>query len=303
MGSNARKRLRDLLGSSGIVVAPGVYDGISARIVEDLGFETAAITGAGVANSRLGSSDFGILNLSENSAQARTIADTVDIPVQADADTGYGNAMNVYHTVETLEDAGVAAVMIEDQQWPKRCGHMEGKSVISMEAMRNKVDAAVAARDETDPDLVIKARTDAAATHGVDEAIRRLKAYVDRGADMVYADALLETDDVRRVCREVNAPVTVNMGYGIRERPTTSLMSAAELEDLGIAMVSFPRLITGAAAQGMYNGLAALKESIESGKVVRKPELTLGFEEYTDLMGLSELQELEARFGNKEDAD
>lgn len=290
----AREQFRELLESDGIEVAVGVYDGISARIVEDLGFATADISGAGVSNSRLGKPDVGFLDLSENVAQASYIVDAVDIPVQADADTGYGNAINVYHTVERLEKAGVAAIMLEDQEWPKRCGHMEGKSVISMEEMVRKIEAAVDARD--DPNLCIKARTDAAKPHDVEEAVRRLNVYADAGADFVFADALLSEADIEYVAKNTDAPTVVNMGYGIRERPTTPLLSPAELEALGVAMVTYPRLITGAAVMGMKNGLEALEESIESGEVVERPDLTVGFEEYTDLIGLPKIEELEDKY-------
>jgi len=292
----ARERLAELMESPGITIAPGVYDGISAAVVASMGFDTAIITGAGVSNSRLGKPDFGILNLSENAAQARTIAETVDIPVQADADTGYGNAVNVYHTVKKLERTGVAAIMIEDQRWPKRCGHMSGKDVISMDEMCGKVEAAVEARDETDPALHIKARTDAAATHGIEEAVRRLNAYADLGADVVFADALLTEEDIEFVAEHVDAPLAVNMGYGIRQRPTTPLIPPKRLESLGVALVSYPRLITGSAVKGMQNALSVLKESSESDDVVTRPDLTLGFEEYTDLLGLPEVEALERRF-------
>lgn len=290
----AREQFRELLESDGIEVAAGVYDGISARIVEELGFATADISGAGVSNSRLGKPDIGLLDLSENVAHASHIVDAVDIPVQADADTGYGNAINVYHTVERLEKAGVAAIMLEDQEWPKRCGHMEGKSVISMEEMVSKIEAAVDARD--DSNLCIKARTDAAKPHDVEVAVRRLNAYADAGADLVFADALLSEADIEYVAENTDAPTVVNMGYGIKERPTTPLLSPAELEALGVAMVTYPRLITGAAVMGMKNGLEALKESIESGEVVERPDLTVGFEEYTDLIGLPEIEELEDKY-------
>lgn len=291
-----REDFGDQIESNSITIAPGVYDGISAKVVESMGFSTAIISGAGVSNSRLGMPDFGILNLTENGDQSRRIADAVDIPVQADADTGYGNAVNVYHTIRELERTGVAAVMIEDQKWPKRCGHMDGKSVISMEEMCGKVAAACEARDESDPNLHIKARTDAAGTHGIDEAVRRLNAYADEGADMVFADALLTEDDIAYVADNVDAPLAVNMGYGIRERPTTPLIPATRLEELGVAMVSYPRLITGAAVRGMQNALGALQTATEADDVVTEPELTVGFEEYTDLLGLPEVDELEQRF-------
>jgi 2-methylisocitrate lyase-like PEP mutase family enzyme len=302
MCANTRQQLRAHLESSELTIAPGVYDGISARVVEDMGFDTAIISGAGVSNSRLGQPDFGILNLSENAAQSGMIADAVDIPVQADADTGYGNAVNVYHTVKTFEKAGVDSIMIEDQKFPKRCGHMEGKDVISMEEMCGKVQAAVEARDETDPDLLIKARTDAAEPHGVDEAIRRLNAYADLGADIVFADALRSKEEIERLCTEVDAHVSVNMGFGIQERPTTPLMSPAELEATGAAMVSYPRLITASAIKGMYNALGTLQDSVDEGEIIERPDQVIDWDHFMDLMDQNHLQALEERFARVEES-
>lgn len=301
MCANSRQHLRELLDSPDLTIAPGVYDGLSAKVVEDMGFETAIITGAGVSNSRLGQPDFGILNLSENSAQSGMIADSVDIPVQADADTGYGNAVNVYHTVKTFEKAGVDSVMIEDQKSPKRCGHMEGKEVISMEAMCGKVEAAVEARDETDPNLLIKARTDAAEPLGVDEAIQRLNAYADLGADILFADALRTKEEIERLCRETDAYVSVNMGFGIRQRPTTPLMSPAELEAAGAAMVSYPRLITASAVKGMYDALETLSKSADTGETIERPDQVIGWNQLMDLMGQTQLSRLEDQFAQIEE--
>jgi 2-methylisocitrate lyase-like PEP mutase family enzyme len=301
MCANTRQRLRELLESPEPTIAPGVYDGISARVVADAGFETAVISGAGVSNSRLGQPDFGILNLSENASQSGMIADAVDIPVQADADTGYGNAVNVHHTVRTFEKAGVASVMIEDQVFPKRCGHMEGKEVIPMEEMCGKVRAAVEARDGTDPDLLIKARTDAAGPLGIDEAIRRLNAYADLGADIVFADAVTSAADIERLCAEVDAHVSVNMGFGIRERPTTPLVSPADLAAAGAAMVSYPRLITASAVRGMYDALGTLAESVETGEIVERPEQVVGWDRFMRLMDQPRLRALEARFATAEE--
>lgn len=302
MCANTRQQLRDCLESDGLTIAPGVYDGISARVVEDMGFETAIITGAGVSNSRLGQPDFGILNLSENAAQSGMIADAVDIPVQADADTGYGNPVNVYHTVKTFEKAGVDSVMLEDQKFPKRCGHMAGKEVISMEEMCGKIEAAIKARDETDPNLCIKARTDAAEPCGIDEAIRRLNAYADCGADFVFADALRTEEEIKHLCSEVDAHVSVNMGFGIQERPTTPLVSPAALEDAGVAMVSYPRLITASAIRGMYNALETLQLSVDDGEIHERPDQVIEWSHFMELMDQPRLTELEARFAPDEES-
>jgi 2-methylisocitrate lyase-like PEP mutase family enzyme len=226
------------------------------------------------------------------------IADNVDIPVQADADTGYGNAVSVYNTVETFEKAGVAAVMIEDQESPKRCGHMEGKSVISMEQMCQKLTAAVEACEDTDSDLLLKARTDATEPLGLDEAVRRLNAYADVGTDYVFADALRSAEDIAYIADRVDAPLVVNMGFGIRERPTTPLLSPSELEDMGVAMVTYPRLITAAAARGMKTALGTLQESAEDSELRERPDQVVGWEELMDLMDQRELRDREQRYAS-----
>lgn len=291
-----RQRLRELLESDDILVTPGVYDGISARVIEEVGFDAAFISGAGVSNSLLGIPDMGFLNLTDNVTATESIVQAVDIPVLTDADTGYGNAVNVNQTVKRLERTGVTSIMIEDQKFPKRCGHMAGKDVISHEEMCGKIASAVDARNETDPDLCILARTDTAHTHDVDEAIRRLNDYADLGADIVFADALLSKDDISRLAKNVDAHSMVNMGYGIRKRPTTPLMSTSELEDLGVSMVGYPRLITGAAARGMHNALETLKESEESGEIIERPEQTMGWDEYMELMDHPEFTALEDKY-------
>lgn len=294
---DAREQFTELMDSSGITVCPGIYDGISANVVESVGFETASISGAGVSNSRLGKPDVGFLDLTENVHHARHIVDAVDIPVHADADTGYGNAMNVYETVDRLEQVGVASVMLEDQEWPKRCGHMEGKSVIPFDEAVSKIEAAVAATEETDPDLLIKARTDAAGTHDIDEAVRRLNAFAEAGADIVFADALLSGEDIAYVCDNVSgAAISVNMGFGIRSRPTTPLLSPQELKDLGVDAVIYPRLITAAATMGMEKGLKALSESVEQSEPEERPDLVVDWDYYMDVIGRSEVTELEERF-------
>ncbi|HEY4172610.1 MAG TPA: isocitrate lyase/PEP mutase family protein, partial [Rhodopila sp.] len=181
------RRLRDLMAEPGIMVCPGVYDGFSVRLVEQMGFKTANISGAGVSEANLGWADVGIMGYEENVHASGALAACCGIPLSADGDTGYGNAINVYFTVQGFERAGLACLMIEDQVSPKRCGHMAGKQVISAEEGVEKIRAAAEAR--RDPDFVIKARTDATAIHGVGEAIRRLNLYAEAGADMVFADA------------------------------------------------------------------------------------------------------------------
>jgi 2-methylisocitrate lyase-like PEP mutase family enzyme len=291
------RRLRELLAAPGILICPGIYDGFSARLVEQMGFTTAAISGAGVSESHLGWADVGIMGYQENLLASSAIAACTSLPLSADADTGYGNAMNVYFTVQGFERGGLACVMIEDQVSPKRCGHMEGKQVISAEEGVEKIRAASEAR--RDPDFMIKARTDATAIHGVSEAIRRLNLYAEAGADLLFADALLSADDIATVARNVVKPLSVNMGFGIRQRPTTPLLSARQLEDMGVKAVSYPRLLSAAAIQGMKNALAVLKDSLDEGRVIDRPDLLVSFGELNTLMGLPQIEELKNRFIGK----
>jgi 2-methylisocitrate lyase-like PEP mutase family enzyme len=289
------RQLKELIHSPKILVSPGVYDGYSARLVEKAGFKSGSITGAGTSESRLGWADRGVMGLDENVANARRLADCCNLLLRADADTGYGNAMSVYFATRAFEKAGVAAVMFEDQVWPKRCGHMAGKSVIPANEMVQKVRAAVDAR--LDPDFIIIARTDAAGPLGVDEAIRRLNLYAEAGADCMYADALLSREDIAKVAKGVPKPLIVNMGLGMRTRKTTPLMTPKELEALGVAVVSYPRLLTTAALRGMMNAMTVFKEEVvEKHHVVDRTDLQVSFEEINDLMGMAELDELERRF-------
>jgi 2-methylisocitrate lyase-like PEP mutase family enzyme len=292
--SSPGAKLRALLSQPGILITPGVYDGFSLRLVEMMGYKSAAISGAGLSESNLGWSDVGIMGYAENVRASAALAAISSIPLSADGDTGYGNALNVYFTVQGFERAGLACLMIEDQVWPKRCGHMEGKRVISAEEAVEKIRAAAEAR--RDPDFVIKARTDATAIHGVGEAIRRLNLFAEAGADLLFADALLTADDIATVARNVVKPLTVNMGFGIRQRPTTPLLSAKQLEDMGVKAVSFPRLLTAAAIQGMKNALAVLGQSIEEGRAIDRPDLLVSFEELNDLMGIRQIRALERSF-------
>lgn len=213
------RRFRELLATSDILVSPGVYDGYSARLVEQVGFKTCCTTGAGLANSRLGVPDTGIMSLTDNLDAVRVLACSVSIPLMADADTGYGNPVTVFHTTRLFEETGCVGINIEDQVSPKRCGHMAGKDVIDMREMARKVEAACDARH--DDDFVILARTDAIAVEGLDAAIKRAKLYVKAGADLIFADAVRTEEQIKRLVGEVGVPVSVNMGFGLRSRPTT----------------------------------------------------------------------------------
>jgi 2-methylisocitrate lyase-like PEP mutase family enzyme len=286
------RRLRELLQNARPLVSPGVYDGYSVRLVEAMGFKTAATTGSGLSNTLLGQPDIGILSLLENVDACRHLARSVGIPLTADADTGYGNAVTVFHTVQYFEEAGVVGVNLEDQVMPKRCGHMRDKEVISVAEMCKKIEAATRARK--DPDFVINARTDSIATGGIDEAVRRARAYAAAGADMIYPDAIRSEDDIARIVEAVpDTPVNVNMGFGVRSRPTSPLIPLRRLKELGVARVSCPRMLTAAALSGMRKALEVMRESIATGEAIDRPDLLVGMEDITDLMGYPRIAELE----------
>jgi 2-methylisocitrate lyase-like PEP mutase family enzyme len=291
MKSRAQE-LREILAGGELIVAPGVYDGYSARLVEAAGFATAATSGAAVSNSLLGIADIGVMGLAENLGHCRNIARSVSIPVTCDADTGYGNPVNVYHTVRSFEEAGVAGVNIEDQVSPKRCGHMAGKEVIPPEEMVKKIEAACLARK--DDAFVIIARTDALAIEGLEATLKRVRAYAAAGADMIFPDAVPDEDTIRKIV-DVGTPVTLNMGFGILERPTSPLIPIRTLQAWGVRRVSLPRMLPAAAIKGMTEALRVMKESIESGKAAHRPDLLVGIAEIMKLMDYEGARSLEAK--------
>ena len=291
--SEAPRRFRALLEAPGILILPGVFNGFSVRLVADMGYPAAAISGAGVSESALGWADRGVLSFDENLRTCRALAACTEIPLLADADTGYGNALNVHFTVRAFEVAGLAAISIEDQVWPKRCGHMAGKAVIPAGEMADKVKAATDAR--RDHAFAIRARTDAAATDGIGAAIDRLCLYAEAGADILFADALLLEADIARVARAVPKPLAVNMGFGLIERGTTPLLTPKRLEQLGVSTVSYPRMLTSAALHGMKQALLAFGETIDADVPTLRPDLMETFVEINRLMGAAELDAVEAR--------
>lgn len=295
------RRMRDMM-AQGVVVSPGIFDGISARLVEKMGFKAASLSGAGLSNSRLGQPDVGVMSLMENVDASTRLANILDIPVFADADTGYGNAVTFYHTVQYFEQSGVAGLNVEDQVSPKRCGHMRGKEIISELEMARKIEAGVSAKK--DPDFLINARTDAVAVEGIEGAIRRAKTYIAAGADMVYADAIESEDDIRRFVEAVApVPVSVNMGFGIRSRPTTPLISVARLAELGVRRVTVPRMLPSAAIHNMTQALLLLRDSVETGVVHDRPDMLAGIEDITELMNYAKINELEQRYSTREDLE
>ena len=286
-----RQQLRQRLTHGEMIVAPGIYDAYGARFVEQAGFDCVYMTGNGVSASLLGKPDVGLIDLSLFAAHAHRAAACVSIPLICDADTGYGNAVNVAYTVREFEAAGVAGIHIEDQVAPKRCGHLPGsRPVISMEEHAGKIEAAVAAR--RDPDFIVIARTDAAAGLGLDEAIRRGQCYRTAGADVVFVElknspTILQ--DMKRVTTEIDAPCLINIDGG----GTLGALSVPEIAALGFRIAIFPGLGRNAAGFALREAVGALKRD-GSTHAVRDRMLTL--KEYNDVLGLSDVEVWEKQF-------
>ncbi len=289
MNVSPRRKLRSRLAEKRLIVGPGIYDAFGARLVEQAGFEVAYMTGNGVSASLLGRPDVGLVDLTLLAAHAHRVAAAIDIPLICDADTGYGNAVNVKRTIEEFEAAGVSAIHLEDQVSPKRCGHLPGaRPVVSMAEHRKKIEAAVAAR--RDPDFVIIARTDAAPGFGLDEAIRRGREYRAAGADVIFVELKQASEEeLKRVTGEIDAPHLVN----VDEAGKVARLSAADLERLGFRLAIYPGLARYAAGYGIREALKALRTD-GSTKGARDRMLT--FMEYNDVLRLPDIEDWERRF-------
>jgi 2,3-dimethylmalate lyase len=278
-----------LLAAAGPVLLPGCYDALGARLIEQAGFDAVYMTGFGSAASLLGRPDVGLLTASEMLDNLRRIVAATDLPVIADADTGYGNAINVIRTVHDYERAGAAGLHIEDQVLPKRCGHMEGKQVVDAAEFVAKIEAAVAAR--ADPDFTIIARTDARAPLGLDAALERARAARDAGADVLFVEALQGEEEIETVAQALaGIPLLFNWAEGGKTPP----LSHARLTELGFAMVIMPISTLLAATAAMQRVLASIKAHGTPGEVLAGLPT---FGEFTDLIGLPEITALEQRFG------
>lgn len=291
---SAPAAFRALLNSGEFIVSPGVFDGYSARLVEAAGFKSACTSGAAIANAILGVEDLGMMGLNENVNHCRHLARAISIPLTCDADNGYGNPMNVHYTVQMFEEAGVAGVNLEDQVSPKRCGHMPGKEVVSRDEMVKKIEAACLAR--RDDDFVIIARTDALAVEGLDATLERIRAYVAAGADAIFPDAVKTEDQIARVVEAAGGkPVSINMGFGIRPRPTTPLIPLPRLKELGVRRISLPRMLPAAAIRAMRDALSVMRGVMETGVPADRSDLLVGIDEIWNLMGFPAMQALEKR--------
>lgn len=294
MTSDQRRRLRSLLDRPGPIVAPGVYDSLTARLVEAGGFDATIVTGAGVAASILGVPDLGLVSMTEALTQTRNIVNSVSIPVVADCDTGYGSPINVCRTVREFESAGVAALFMEDQVSPKRCGHFAGKQVIEAEEMVQKLRAAVDVR--ADPAMVLIARTDARAIHGPDEAIRRARLYVEAGAEMIFVEAPQSENELALIAREL-APLKIPLMCNLVEGGKTPLVPVSRLAEMGFKLVTFSGTLQKTAIFAMQKALEALRVTGEVTSVY--PERMVSLEQRSELLGLPEFFELERRYATE----
>jgi 2-methylisocitrate lyase-like PEP mutase family enzyme len=271
-----------------MVLAPGCYDALGARLIEQAGFPAAYMTGFGSAASRLGRPDVGLMTMSEMVDNARQIAEAVDIPVIADADTGYGNSLNVIRTVREYEAAGVAAIHLEDQVTPKKCGHMDDKQLVPAHEMASKVAAAAAARRS--PDFLIIARTDARAVEGLDAALRRARRYREAGADALFVEAPQSVSEIEAIAQEfTDVPLLFNYAEGGKTPP----VSYELLRELGFSLVIFPLTLLLSATGAMRAALARVKA--DGTPMGLLPSL-VGFDEFLSLVGIDDVRELERRF-------
>ena len=280
-------RLRQMLNEPGIIVAPGAYDCLTAKIIEREGFPAVYMTGAGTSVSRLGVPDLGLASVSEMVANAEAIAAAVDVPLIADADTGYGGTLNVRRTIRQYERAGVAAVHIEDQESPKRCGHLDDKRVVSTEEMVRRLRAAVDAR--TDDDFVIIARTDALAVTDWDDTMARCEAYLEAGADVLFVEALRTPEQAEQVVRSFDVP----MLYNFIETGKSPRLSASELEEMGYKIVIFP-----VSAFTMVGEMVTrlMRELKERGTTERMVDNMVDLEECFDMVGLHDMLSIDAAY-------
>lgn len=270
-----------------ILVLPGAHDAMSAKIVEQTGFKAVTLGGYPASASILGQPDVSLLTLTEMATLSRNVVEAVDIPVFSDGDTGHGNVTNVIRTVRELEKAGVAGLFIEDQVFPKRCGHMEGKQVVEQAEMIAKIKAAVDTR--IDQDLIIMARTDSRAIYGIEEAISRANSFREAGADLIFIEAPLGEEELRRINLEVNAPTMANMVEGGK----TPLYAAQELEDMGFAVVVFPLSSIYATA---FTVRCLMEELYRTGTTRGYLEHMITFDDFNRLIGLENVRETEALY-------
>ena len=281
-------RLKSMIARPEILVMPGAYDPISTRLIEVAGFEAVQCTGLGITAASLGLPDFSVLGMSDMAARTAHIVRATELPVMADGDNGFGNAVNTFLAVREFEACGAAGINLEDQEMPKRCGHLAGKRVIQTAEMVQKIHAATDAR--SDPDFVINARTDSLAVGGLEEAVCRGNAYLEAGATMVFVDGADSEETIAKLVQEIRGPLAVNMVEGGK---TPRGLTIERLQALGVARVSLPLTALLASVEGMKRALFALKSTGDPGAYSSG---LAGFDELHSLMGMDRVRDLEQRY-------
>ena len=281
------KNLKSMIKSKKPLVIPGVYDALGAKIAQKVGFNAMFQTGYGTSATLFGMPDYGFVGAAETVDNARRICSAVSVPVIVDSDTGYGNALSVWKLVKELESAGASGMFLEDQRWPKRCGHMQGKEVISQEEYTEKLSAAIDARENKN--FIIVARTDARATGGLDEAIARGKQNKKTGADAVFVEAPRSVDEMKKIGKEINAPLVANMIEG----GATPLSSAESLSKMGFNIVLYPLSVLYANTFATMNILTELKKTGNTAKYKQK---IVNFDQFNDLVELSKFRKIEKKY-------
>ncbi len=282
------KNLLSMLKSNKPLVIPGVYDAIGAKIAEKVGFDAMFQTGYGTSATLFGMPDYGFIGATETVDNARRICRAVKVPIIVDSDTGYGNALSVWKLVKELESAGASGIFLEDQRWPKRCGHMQGKEVVSQEEYAEKLGAAIDARESKD--FIIVARTDARATEGLDAAIERGLQNKKIGADAIFVEAPRSIEEMKQIGKSIKAPLVANMIEG----GATPISSAQELHKMGFKIILYPLSVLFANTFATMNILQELKETGTTSKYKNK---VVNFDQFNDLVELSKFRKMEKKYG------
>ena len=285
---NRAATLNALIHAPEILVMPGVFDPLSARLAEQAGFAALQCSGASISGVHYGRPDYSLISMEDMAAVTAKIARSVQVPVMADGDNGFGNAVNAYYTVKAFEEAGAAGINIEDQETPKRCGHLDGKRIVDLHEAATKIRAAADAR--TNPDFVINARTDSLALEGIDGVIRRGNAYLQAGATMVFVEGVTSRDEIRQATQSINGPVAVNVIEGGKSPHN---LTFTELQNLGVARVSLPGVLALASLGGMRAALQRVRDDDGTANLL---DLFVPFREAHDLIGMREVEELERTY-------
>jgi 2-methylisocitrate lyase-like PEP mutase family enzyme len=291
MNKSKSKIFRQLLEKPGLVLRPCGYDALSALLIEKAGFELMGTSGYAISASAIGQPDLGLISFGELLERARNIINSVSIPVDVDADTGYGNALNAYWTAKNYIWIDAAGIRIEDQTWPKRCGHMSGKTIISRDEMVSKIAALIRARDDEGSDLVIGARTDARAIEGFDKTIERAIAYANAGADYIYVECPQSMEEVKHLVKKIQIPLAFNLIPGGK----TPSFAISELEAIGVKYLSIPMVCLYPAAKAMLNALLALKND----DLQKVGEIGINWSEFNELIGVVKWRQMEKEFGQE----